>query len=155
MRSEYREAAQAAKQGLVSLHNPPESQELAGDAELWAGRLDRAKWHYLRALVPGYGQVALNFRHNPKTAIGYIEWKTGNKVRAKRYLREALSQNWYAIKKGNENPALLYDNAAAYSILGNQGEANRWLRKAVTGGWRNRRCILKDPLLQEVRMSSC
>jgi eukaryotic-like serine/threonine-protein kinase len=152
-RGEYREAAQAADAEIAALHNPIEAHELAGEVELWVGRLDRAKRHFLSALVAGSGQIAFNSRHNPTTSLGYIEWETGSKTRAQKYLRDASSQNRYAIGRGDENPALPYDNAAIYAILGNKKESNRWLQKAVELGWRDRRCIMKDPLLRGIRAS--
>jgi hypothetical protein len=90
-------------------------------------------------------------RRNALVPLAYILWKEGKTTEAKNFLREASGSMQKRLDEGEERFELRYEMARIYAIQGNNGEAYKWLQKAITAGWVDYRDAAMDPLLENLR----
>ena len=95
------------------------------------------------------------------THLGYLYWQTGSKRKARDIFRQRLEIDQQlitgharAVRAWAGHWAFVYDLARVHAVLGNKGEAYRWLEAAIDAGWRNYYIILmgpRDPMLASLR----
>ena len=123
----------------------------AGDAALYAGRLEEAAAQYRAALA-----IAPDARNGPSghfaaTSLALVLRRMRREAEADALLEQSMRLNHARVAEGRDSQGYPYDVASAYAVQGNRREALKWLAKAVDAGWRKRAFTEHDPLLATLR----
>lgn len=125
--------------------------ETAALVELHAGRLDAAR-RYAERLVERRRRLSITTGLVPTTLLGYVHAKQGRPAEAERYLDRSQELDRALVpRRYIRHPH--YDLARVHAIRGELEEANRWLRRAVEGGWAFGYTYMgpRDPMLESLR----
>jgi TolB-like protein/DNA-binding SARP family transcriptional activator len=133
---------------LVSAHpEDPLAWTIAGDVRLLAGETHAAREYLERAY--SLSPMAA-WRAPVRVLLGYTYLATGEPERGRKLLREEIEYARGELANGNGQGSLRYGLAAAYAVLGDKRQANRWLRALVEDGAGLDR-FRHDPLLENLR----
>lgn len=129
----------------------PDALSIAGDMELFSGRLEEAEAYYSRVHTADPSVVPWLTGISSSATLGYIGLKLGKTEEAGGLLTEAVSLSKMGEVKGNEWYYIPYNLAAVSAIQGKAEEALAALSRAVDAGWRNVRLTALDPRFGSLR----
>ncbi len=144
-------AVEHSQKALSLVPNDLAAFEAAGDAELFLGNYEQAKFYFEKALLNSAAGSREYRSRRPATCLGYIYWKSGQKEKAQTMFRQSLAVDQKELDQGSEFFAAPYDLAAINAIQGNKAEAYKWLQKTIDEGWLLYRIAERDPLLENLR----
>jgi serine/threonine protein kinase/tetratricopeptide (TPR) repeat protein len=124
--------------------------EVAGDVELFDGKIEQAKHYYERAMELIPSEVSEMFDVSLPVSLAHIYWKEGREEEARELLGECLKSCQKQLGKGSEGYYDLYLVAVINAIQGRKAEAREWLQKAIDAGWRRHRWASVNPLFENI-----
>jgi len=132
---------------LLSAH-PGENAVLdaAGDAELLAGRYDRASQYYTKACERSGVESPSGIK------LSFALLKLGKTLEAAKIRDRVITAFASPEQQYPEGSLIPYVLAEAYALNGNHEKATHWLQNAIALGYRDYRWTSVDPLLESVRM---
>ena len=82
---------------------------------------------------------------NPSSALAYLALRAGSNEEARVLADEAIAIDRELLGRSPNNPRVLHDLGATFSMLGNLPEAQRYRELSLAAGWAERRSALIDP----------
>lgn len=128
-----------------------EGLTLAGWAKVFDGEYAAAKKYFEKAItIDSTGTFWYGTGRSSTTALGYINLQLGQMENAKEMLLRSRQRDQAQLDQQSEWHTIRYDLAAVSALENKQGEALRWLRKAIDLGWRDFNRGQNDPLLKNI-----
>lgn len=145
------EAQKAARAMLERAPTEPYTLNFAADAALMRADLDEARRLFEKAIAAGEDSRNFYRSRRAKTGLGYVLWKQGDQVAARRVFSEriAVRSKEYANDMNAWGPPM--ELATIYSVLGDKPESLRWVHRMVETGWREPRLARSDVLFENLR----
>ena len=138
------EARERIAKILAAHPGEPNALNIAGDAELLAGRYAEARPFYAD-LIKATSPVG-----SPGNKLAFVLLRTGDRAGAEKLLDASLAGCLENPDLKNPWSPFRFYIAEAYAVRGNAAEALDGLEKAVVGGYADRWLFI-DPLLENIR----
>ncbi len=118
------------------------------------GNISDAYFYFLKALRKSKAKFFYNYHIITSVHFAVIQWKQGEKQKAKKIFFEFLNYANNEIDSGNESWEICYNLAGVHSSMGDQDKAIKWLDQAIDKGWRDYRIGEIEPLFENLRQDS-
>jgi serine/threonine protein kinase/tetratricopeptide (TPR) repeat protein len=124
--------------------------EVAGEIAHYTGAFSDAE-QYFRQSIANHDAIETDPYSISSIGLGHILWLEGRTEEARPLLDRSRVLRERRIAEGNEEHFPRYELAAISAIQGDRAAAYRWLRNAISAGWRDYRLASRDPWLESLR----
>jgi serine/threonine protein kinase/lipoprotein NlpI len=126
----------------------------AGYVEHIQNNLSKVYNYFDKAIKISQTKYFYNFHIIPLVHLGTIQWKKGEREKAKNIFSDFLTYAEKEIEAGNESWEIRYNIAGIYSVMGEQDKALLWIDRAIDAGWRDYRIGKIEPLFEKLRQDN-